>query len=150
MWLPEMKWSIFVVFLLSGCFFGKSNAVYDKLMSLPEGDRCAYFHALTTDQRIGLYLYGVNSFRPSDFTLGDCFTEIDPELAGALIARLSESKDERTAFALILALHGVTKSNYPYVVPAGFKAEEYCRQESACLKLAYEIDRRFGLKYPSP
>ncbi|WP_147455525.1 hypothetical protein [Solilutibacter pythonis] len=102
--------------------------------------RCMYFSALPSAERVNLYLHGVNNYRPSDYSLGDCFSEINPELFKELLGRLMASGDERTAFALILVLHGVTNSSYGYEVPKGFKVAAHCYQNSACLKLAYEID----------
>lgn len=131
--------------LLVGCPNSYKNSAYERLMRIQSvQDRCAYFNALPTADRIDLYLHGVNNFRPSDYTLGDCISQIEPDVFDELVSRLMLSKDDRTSFALILLLHGATKSSFKYKLPAGFKSADFCHQNSACLKLAYEIDEKLG------
>lgn len=116
-------------------------------MKVQDGkQRCSQFIRLPVDERVDLYLHGVNKYRPSDYSLGDCFAEISPELFDELLVRLSSSADERTAFALILVLHGTIKNSYSYNVPRNFKATAHCFQSPACLTLAGDIDNRLQNK----
>jgi hypothetical protein len=101
-------------------------------------DVCEYIPS----KRVDIYLYGVENFRPSDYSLlpGEC---LDDAVVVDMVERLRKSSNGTRTFALIYALRvasGKKKISVGTPIRAVNECSRYFPVNSPCHEMAKKID----------
>jgi hypothetical protein len=136
-----------VVAGLSACVPAKSSGreEYEQLLKLPPSEQAFQFRQLTPTDKVDVYLYSVEHFRPSDYYFAVYLEEADEATAQVLTNRLNASTSSTETFALVYALHGIYRHDETKLgasVHASFACSRFFPAASPCHKLAKDLDGR--------
>lgn len=117
---------------------------YEAMIGLPGENRRALLDELPASERVGVYLYGVENMRPSDYGLADDLGDGRDGVADELVSRLRSANSKEAVFGLVYALHG--RAGH-LKVPAGATSacDRFYPSPSPCHTIAIEVDSERGV-----
>lgn len=121
---------------------------YRKLLSLPDGELRSQFRQLPPEDQVGLYLHGVESWRPSEYFLAEYIDLSDRTIVDLMVEKLNTSESQVRTFGLVYALSGLIRLDASQInFESGIQAMQACdrfyRRPSPCHQLAVDIDARY-------
>lgn len=123
---------------------------YVRIIKLSGPQREKAFDALSPDERVGVYLYGIHYRRPRDYTLGQYFSNASPAEVASLIAHLRSADSGASTYGLVAALYAIAQrgNSQKYRIDEGFSARASCDRffspRSPCHDLARDIDQNIA------